>query len=69
MLALVFTSFAWMIPVRVSANDENSVLIPESDIPLRLWYDEAAPSQIRKTLPMLTEEAELMKAGSIGLSR
>ena len=40
-LVLVFTSFAWMIPTRVSAEEnENATLISESDIPLMLKYDE-----------------------------
>ena len=40
---LIFTSFAWMIPVHASEYDENSVIIPESDVPLRLWYTSEAP--------------------------
>ena len=43
MITLIFTSFAWMIPVHASVTDENSVIISESDIPLRLWYTEEAP--------------------------
>ena len=43
MMTLIFTSFAWMIPVHASVTDENSVIISESDIPLRLWYTEEAP--------------------------
>ena len=42
-LTLIFTSFAWMIPVHASTYDENSVIISESDIPLKLWYTEEAP--------------------------
>ena len=39
-LVLIFTSFAWMIPVSANENDENATLISESDIPLLLKYDE-----------------------------
>jgi len=42
-LTLIFTSFAWMIPAHASVTDENSVVIQENDIPLKLWYDEEAP--------------------------
>ena len=42
-LTLVFTSFAWMIPVHASTVDEDSVIIPESEIPLKLWYESEAP--------------------------
>ena len=40
---LLFTSFAWMLPVHASTSGENNVIIPASDIPLKLWYDEEAP--------------------------
>ena len=42
-LTLVFGLFAGVIPARVfAAQDENSVLIEGSDIPLHLYYDEEA---------------------------
>ena len=42
-MAILFTGFAWMLPVCCSAQDENSLLIEKNDIPLKLWYDEEAP--------------------------
>ena len=53
-LTLIFTSFAWMIPVSASETDENSVIIPESDIPLLLWYDEEAPITDTENSPRAT---------------
>ncbi len=43
-LTLVFGSVSGIIPVRTVAaeRDENSVIIEENDIPLRLYYDEEA---------------------------
>ncbi len=42
-LAIVVTSFAWVISAGASAIDENAVIIQGSDIPLVLKYDEEAP--------------------------
>ena len=42
-LTLIFTSFAWMIPVHASKHDKDSVMIPKNDIPLKLWYTSEAP--------------------------
>jgi len=42
-LALIFTSFAWMIPIHASADeDENASIVSKSEIPLILKYDEEA---------------------------
>ncbi|MBQ8380331.1 MAG: glycoside hydrolase N-terminal domain-containing protein [Clostridia bacterium] len=43
LLALVFTSISPVISVSAEQRDENSVLISESNIPLKLWYDEPSP--------------------------
>ena len=43
-MTLIFGSFAWMIPTRAFASDENSIIIEDSAIPLSLWYDEEAPA-------------------------
>ena len=44
-VALIFTSFAWMLPTHVfgASDNENAVLISKSNIPLLLKYDEPAP--------------------------
>ena len=40
---MLFGSFAGMIPVSAETVGDTGYIIEESDIPLRLWYDEPAP--------------------------
>ena len=56
MAALLFGSYAWMIPANAEEGDGTDMLIEESNLPLRLWYDEPAPITDTENSPNASSE-------------